>query len=107
MIIEEARQSLEDFLKKNIDTLRKDTRNFIVLRRVWLEQNPDFKEYDMYLDLEWLGCWTQWHDECGPSCYPDGLHTPHAKDFCVRVLPAWEYVRAARVAEKAEKVVLR
>lgn len=84
-MLEEARISLDNFLHQP-ENFKQIVDNSIAankLRIEWLEANPQYKQYDLQLDLEWTGtsgisgylwdyaCWC-----CAPR--PKG---PHARDF--------------------------
>ena len=107
-MIETARASLEDFLKANLHNIKKDTKNLIPLRRVWLELNKEYAEYDLNLDVEWEGLsgysgniYDIWCGCCGTA--PKG---PHAKSFKV-VIKNWDAEKTIEANDKTDNLLLR
>jgi hypothetical protein len=86
MSIENAAKSFEDFLKKNIDNLKKSSLYANVLRKAWLDMHPEYQNYDLQLDIEWQDSTNEIRG-CLDGCCP--WVPPKAKSF--RVFPRnWE-----------------
>jgi hypothetical protein len=90
-MIEQARESLENFLKNNIEYIKNNNQHnnkLNILRKTWSDLNSEYKEYDMYLDIVWEGltgassAFWSWNNSCEP------LKGPHAKSFKV-VIRDW------------------
>lgn len=93
-MIEEARASLEQFLKNNVNLIMKHYTNLVKLRAVWLDMHPEFKDYDLELDVVWEGLsgastmiWPYHHPETGHPMIAD--KGPHASGFKV-VIRDWQ-----------------
>lgn len=70
-MIEEARQSLEDFLKSNIKNIV--NRGIIALKFEWFNKYPEYKKYDLQLDVVWENLsgrsdWDCYYLGCFDSC---------------------------------------
>lgn len=79
-MLEQAADSLKAYLKANVKKIIESSINVNVLREEWLKLNPQYEQYDLQLDVEWLHL----KDEqrwCMNGCCP--WVPPMAKDFTV------------------------
>lgn len=84
-MIEEARMSLEAFLKQkeSIELLKMTSLHLATLRREWLCANPQYREYDLNLGVVWDDV-TPEHRGC-LCCEGNWPRAPTAKGFHVEI----------------------
>lgn len=85
-MLEQAAASLESFLKTNIKQIVESTDNVNTLRREWLTMFPDYKQYDLQLDVEWQdlsGDYTSYMNNYWCGCCGSPPKPPTARSFKV------------------------